>query len=142
MHLIWRWYTVISQDIKSTSLMLCRSHLCCQTSSDPFCAVEPCTKSLTADPLNAVSCKVKPQWIGLVWPVHARTDEDLGNLKGKSTTFCHVPPTFLNNFCSVAGWIILLKVLEMLRCYSRHLSVLLMLWSDLCKWEGAIIFQL
>lgn len=99
-------HTPVSSNIKNTCLIWFRSPFAIKTaltcqgmdSSRPlkvcYCIWQ---QRLAADSLSAVSCEVEPPWIRLVYAAHLRD------------TRSDVLHPFLNNLCSAAGSIILLK---------------------------------
>lgn len=69
------------------------------------------TRTLAADPLSHINCKLEPPWIGLVCLVHPT---DFGG---------QVAMLLKGSVCSVAGSIILLKVAPDIREHRYHEGV-------------------
>ena len=85
---------------------------------------EAWTKSLAADPLSLLICGVEALWIGLVVLAHQRSliglkSEELGGQPCLELFLVFIKP-LLNNMCSEAGLIILLKEAASIWDCHRH----------------------
>lgn len=96
------YHKPITYNIKTTLRSHQNSCECLKTPQDRYAVVSG-TKTLAADPLSLVSCKVGPSWIRLFVqhiPTDAWSNWDLGNLETRSTpwTLC-----FLNHSRTISA---------------------------------------